>query len=142
MLPPLQTNYLNPNKENTATNDNPVEAAKTGLQGQVNAWNAGDLEQAMDFYWNSPEMLWISKSGIEKGWQPVLEMFQQDFKDRSTMGVYTYVPLHLEDLGKEATLFVFRWKIELEGKQLMGGISSQVWKKMNGKWVITSEHAS
>ncbi|RNI31169.1 YybH family protein [Rufibacter latericius] len=125
-----------------ASIENPVEAAKKGLDGQVTAWNAGNLEEAMDFYWNSPEMLWISKNGVEKGWQPVLEMFQQDFKDRSTMGTYTYEPLHLETMGKEAALYVFRWKIELDGKRLMGSVSSQVWKKMNGKWVITSEHAS
>ncbi|GGK65902.1 DUF4440 domain-containing protein [Rufibacter glacialis] len=131
--------------ENTlsvAASETPLEAAKIGLQGQVDAWNAGNTEQAMDFYWNSPEMLWISKTGVEKGWQPVWEMFQQDFQDRSTMGQYSYEPLHLEALGKEAALYVIQWKIELDGKRLMGGVSSQIWKKMDGKWVIASEHAS
>jgi len=119
-----------------------VQEVKKALEGQITAWNNGDLETAMTFYWNSPEMLWISKSGTEKGYQEVYDMFLQDFKDRSKMGVYTYEPLHIEQVSKDAVYFVFRWKIELDGKRLMGGVSSQVWKKLDGRWVVTSEHAS
>lgn len=122
--------------------NSPIAEVKQALDGQVNAWNAGDLEQAMAFYWNSPDMCWISKSGVEKGYQEVLEMFHHDFADRSTMGVYTYEPLHIEQLSPEAVYYVFRWKIELDGQRLMGGVSSQVWKKVLGRWVATSEHAS
>ncbi|MER2996069.1 YybH family protein [Pontibacter populi] len=119
-----------------------VQEVKQALEGQISAWNKGDLETAMTFYWNSPEMLWISKAGTEKGYQEVYDMFLQDFTDRSKMGVYSYEPLHIEQVSKEAVYFVFRWKIELDGKRLMGGVSSQVWKKLNGRWVVTSEHAS
>lgn len=119
-----------------------VQEVRQALEGQVSAWNSGNLETAMAYYWNSPEMLWISKNGTEKGYQQVYEMFLQDFQDRSKMGVYTYEPLHIEQISKEAVYFVFHWKIELDGKRLMGGVSSQVWKKLEGRWVVTSEHAS
>lgn len=119
-----------------------VQEVKQALEGQIAAWNKGDLETAMTFYWNSPEMLWISKNGTEKGYQEVYDMFLNDFKDRSQMGNYSYEPLHIEQVSKDAVYFVFRWKIELDGKRLMGGVSSQVWKKLNGRWVATSEHAS
>ena len=119
-----------------------VQEVKRALEGQISAWNKGDLETAMTFYWNSPEMLWISKGGTEKGYKEVYDMFLQDFKDRSQMGVYSYEPLHIEQVSKEAVYFVFRWKIELDGKGLMGGVSSQLWKKLDGRWVVTSEHAS
>ncbi|NEM98019.1 YybH family protein [Pontibacter burrus] len=119
-----------------------VHEVKQALEGQIAAWNKGDLETAMTFYWNSPEMLWISKNGTEKGYQEVYDMFLNDFKDRSQMGVYSYEPLHIEQVAKETVYFVFRWKIELDGKRLMGGVSSQVWKKLNDRWVATSEHAS
>ncbi|WP_238395743.1 YybH family protein [Pontibacter pudoricolor] len=119
-----------------------VQEVKKALEGQISAWNKGDLETAMTFYWNSPEMLWISKGGTEKGYQQVYDMFLQDFADRSKMGVYSYEPLHIEQVSKEAVYFVFRWKIELDGKRLMGGVSSQVWKNISDRWVVTSEHAS
>lgn len=114
---------------------------KTALAAQVAAWNAGDLEKAMDFYWNSPEMLWISRSGIDKGYTPVFESYKKDFADKSKMGIYSFEPLHIEKLSKTAVYYVFRWKIELNGKRKMGGVSSQVWKKIKGRWLIVSEHA-
>lgn len=119
-----------------------IQAVQQALDGQVQAWNNGDLGTAMAFYWNSPEMLWISKTGVEKGYQQVLDMFRADFADARRMGIYTYEPLHIEQLSPEAVYYVFRWKIEREGKRLMGGVSSQLWKNVNGSWVATAEHAS
>lgn len=119
-----------------------TQQVQQALEGQISAWNKGDLETAMTYYWNSPDMLWISKNGTDKGYQEVYDMFLQDFADRSKMGIYTCEPLHIEQVSESAVYFAFRWKIELEGKQLMGGVSSQVWKKLNGRWVVTSEHAS
>jgi hypothetical protein len=108
--------------------DNTAVAVQKALDGQVAAWNAGDLEKAMAFYWNSPELLWINKAGIQKGYQPVLDDFRKSYTDKSTMGTYSYEPLHIETLSANSAYFVFKWKIELNGKRLMGGISSQVWK--------------
>lgn len=119
-----------------------VQAVQQALDGQVEAWNKGDLEKAMTFYWNSPEMLWISKAGVERGYQEVLDMFRVDFADPTQMGIYTYEPLHIEQLSPEAVYYVFRWKIEKDDAILMGGVSSQLWKKIEDKWVATSEHAS
>ena len=128
----------------TATRAEPtaVKRVKAALDGQVAAWNAGNLEKAMAYYWNSPKMLWISRSGVSKGYQSVFEGYKKDYADRSKMGVYSYTPLHIEKLSKSSVLYVYRWKIELNGKRTMGGVSSQVWKKINGRWLIISEHAS
>lgn len=120
----------------------PVRSVQKALAGQVAAWNAGDLEAAMAFYRNSPDMIWISKSGVDKGYQSVLDAYLKDFADRTKMGLYSYEPLHIESLSSACVYYVFRWRIELAGKRLMGGISSQLWKRIDGRWVITSEHAS
>lgn len=121
---------------------NAIHAVQQALDGQVQAWNSGDLEKAMTYYWNSPEMLWINTTGVEKGCQEVLDMFRKNFADASQMGIYTYTPLYIEQLSEEVVYYVFRWQIEREGKRLMGGISSQIWKNVNARWVVTSEHAS
>jgi ketosteroid isomerase-like protein len=131
---------------NTMTNMthsiDPATEVKKALDGQVNAWNNGDLEKAMTWYWNSPEILWVSKSGIQKGYQPVLDGFRQEFADKSKMGIYSYEPLHIEEISGSSVYFVIRWKIVLNGQKIMGGVSSQVWKKIADEWVITAEHAS
>jgi len=51
----------------------PTTEVIKSLDEQAAAWNNGELEKAMKYYWNSPEMLWVSKAGIMKGYQPVLE---------------------------------------------------------------------
>ena len=119
-----------------------IPQVKAALQDQVDAWNSGRLEDAMAYYYNSPELLWISRAGIEKGYQPIYESYLNDFSDRKTMGVYTYEPLHIGELSRKTVYYVYRWKIDLNGKKLMGGVSSQIWKKTTGGWKIFTEHAS
>jgi ketosteroid isomerase-like protein len=120
----------------------PVTVVKKAMDSQVTAWNSQDLEKAMRVYRNSPEMLWINKGGISKGYQPILEEYKKEYTDKSKMGTYSYESLHIEEISPRAVYFVIHWKIELNGKRLMGGISSLLWKKTDGNWVITSEHAS
>ena len=119
-----------------------TEKVKAALDGQVNAWNSGKLEEAMAYYHNSPELLWISRTGLEKGYEPIFQSYLIDFKDRSLMGFYNYEPLYIEALSRKKVYYVYRWKIEQNGKKLMGGVSSQIWKKSNKRWLIFSEHAS
>jgi hypothetical protein len=45
-----------------------ITEVKQALDEQVEAWNKGELEQAMSYYWESPDMLWISRNGTEQGW--------------------------------------------------------------------------
>jgi len=61
-------------------------------------------------------MVCISRSGIENGYQPVLDSYRTDFADKTKMGVYTYEPLHIEKLSNNSVYYVFRWKIERDGK--------------------------
>lgn len=121
---------------------NAAREVKKALEGQISAWNKGKLEEAMAFYWNSKQMLWISKSGVERGFEEVLNVYRNEFADSRDMGVYSYEPLHLEEVSPDAVYFVFRWEINLDDNKLMGGVSSQLWKKKDGRWVITLEHAS
>lgn len=78
-----------------------TDQVKTALEGQIKAWNSGQLEDAMAYYRDSPDLLWISKAGIEKGYQAIYESYLKDFKDRSTMGTFTYEPLYIEALSKK-----------------------------------------
>ena len=119
-----------------------TEKVKAALDGQVKAWNSGKLEEAMAYYYNSPELLWISRAGIEKGYEPIFQSYLKDFENRALMGTYNYEPLYIEALSGKMVYYVYRWKIELNGRKLMGGVSSQVWKKSGKRWLIFSEHAS
>jgi hypothetical protein len=120
----------------------PVTEVKAALQSQVDAWNKADLEKAMNYYWHSDSVVWINAYGVTKGFDWVWEDYKKMYSDKSKMGYFSYTPLHIEKISDESVMYVYKWKIEHEGVKKMGGISSQIWRKIKGSWVITSEHAS
>ena len=111
------------------------------MDGMVMAWNDQKLEEALSYYWNSPDLVWINRTGVDKGYQPIFYAYLQDFQDRSKMGTYTYKLLHEEVLGSNAVFTTIEWKITM-AEDTIGGVSSFIWKKIDGRWVITKEHAS
>jgi len=117
-------------------------AARAGLQAQVSAWNRGDLEAALDTYWNAPQMTWISRSGVERGFATFANAMRKDFADPAAMGIYSAEVLDARGLGPETGMVVFRWEILRAGKRVMGGTSTQIWRHLDGKWKAVLEHAS
>ena len=121
----------------------PVEEALAALRTQMDAWNKQDLEAALSYYWNSPEMTWVNRKGVSFGIQEFAQSMRQDFTDRSKMGTYDGKVLHATELRPDLVLIVLDWKIvDSSGKKLMGGVSSQLWQKMPGGWKAVFEHAS
>ena len=109
----------------------------------MDAWNRGDLEQALFYYWDSPDMTWVNRKGISFGREEFAAAMRSEFADRSTMGSYTSKILQSKELNPDAVLLVLDWSIrEGSGKQLMGGISSQIWQRFSDGWKAVFEHAS
>jgi hypothetical protein len=117
-------------------------AAHAGLQAQVEAWNRGDLEAALSTYWDAPQMTWVSRSGVERGFASFADGMRKDFADPAAMGAYSVEVLDVRGLGPETGSVVFRWQISRAGKRVMGGTSTQIWCRVKGTWKAVLEHAS
>ena len=120
----------------------PVTEVQALLDSQVAAWNSGEPDKAMSVYYDSPEMLWVNRTGIRKGYEPIRASYQRAPAQRSRLGTYSYEPLHIEQLSPNCVLFVIKWKVEANGRSTMSGVSSMVWKRIKRKWVIAAELAS
>ncbi len=121
----------------------PVAEVKAALDAQVAAWNSGEVENINSVYYDSPEMLWVNRTGIRKGSAPVRASYRRASASRSpAAGVYSYEPLHVERLSPNCVYFVMKWKYEQPGRNAMNGVTSLIWRKINRKWVIVAEHAS
>ena len=120
----------------------PAADARAALQAQVAAWNRGDLDGALAAYWNSPEIAWVGKSGVGKGYNSFADAMRSDFSDPSKMGVYQAEVLDGRTVGPDAALLVLRWSITRDGRRIMGGVSTQLWRKKGERWVAVLEHAS
>src|SRR5688500_5768863 len=119
-----------------------LSEVKAALDEQVAAWNEGTSEKPTSVYHDSPEMLWVNRTGIRKGFEPVRAAYRRDSNSRPSIGTYSYEPLHIERLSPSCVYFVIQWKIDRNGRSAMNGVTSMVWKRVNKKWVIAAEHAS
>jgi ketosteroid isomerase-like protein len=121
----------------------PAEEARNGFAQQRVAWNRGDLEGALDLYWNSPELTFVDGSGVRRGFAAFAADLRKDFAGRTdAMGSYAGEVLEARDVDADTGLLVVRWAITRDGRRLMGGVSTQLWERAGGRWRIVFEHAS
>lgn len=121
----------------------PAAGAQAGFQGQMDAWNKGDLEGALQFYADSPDLLFVNRGGVERGLADFAKAMRADFGGKpETMGIYSGEVLEARDLGPDHALLVVRWSIMRGEKRLFGGISTQIWERIGAHWRIAVEHAS
>ena len=120
----------------------PIAEVQALLDSQVSAWNGGAPDKATSVYYDSPDMLFVNRTGIRKGYEPIRASYQRAPAQRARLGTYSYEPLHIERLSPNCVFFVIKWKVEAGGRSTMSGVSSMVWKRINKKWVIAAEHAS
>ena len=120
----------------------PLAEVTAILDSQVTAWNSGEQNNSTSIYYDSPEMLWVNRTGIRKGYEPIRATYQRAPARTPRLGTYSYETLHLEQLSRDCVFFVIKWKVEQPGRTPMNGVTSMVWKRINKKWVVAAEHAS
>lgn len=117
--------------------------AEREIAAQVEMWNRGDLEAALQTYCRDSEITWVSGTGLSHGYERFAQSMREEFgRGRAAMGTLAVDVLESRDLGDGGSLVVVRWSITRDGQRLMGGISSQLWAECAGRTRITFEHAS
>ena len=108
---------------------------------QEAAWNEGNLDAFMDGYWHSDSLTFVGKSGLKKGWQTTLDGYKKGYPDKETMGKLRFDVLKAEMLGRKSVHIIGRWTL-FRTIGDVGGYFSLLFKKINGKWYIISDHTS
>lgn len=111
------------------------------MQKQEKAWNSFNIDDFMSYYWNSDSLMFIGSKGITFGWKQTLENYKKNYKTPELMGVLSFTNLSAEKLSDEAVYIIGRWQIQRKELSI-GGNYTLLWKKLNGKWVITRDHTS
>lgn len=112
------------------------------LEGQTQAWNKGDLEAFMQGYWKSDSLAFIGSKGITYGWQNTLNGYQKGYPDQASRGTLRFDILRVELLGKDAAFVIGKFHLTRPEKGDANGHFTLLWKKIKGKWVITTDHSS
>ena len=114
---------------------------KKVLFDQQAAWNSGDIEAFMEGYWNSPELSFIGKSGITKGWDETLLNYKKGYPNKDAMGQLTFEVKKLRALSESVCIMNGKYTLQRKTDQ-PSGYFTLIWEKIDGRWLITSDHTS
>ena len=111
------------------------------IQASQDAWNAGDIPGFMDAYHRGDDMRFASGGTVTFGWQATLDRYQARYTDRSIMGTLTFSDLDVTLLGPESALVFGKWELQ-RAEDRPHGLTSLVFRRIDGEWRIVHDHTS
>ena len=111
------------------------------MKKQEAAWNKADIDGFMAYYWKSDSLKFIGSKGITYGWQKTLDNYKKNYPTSEAMGILTFENSTIEQLSPTRIFVIGKWDLKRKVGDV-GGHYSLLWKKINGKWVITVDHTS
>lgn len=125
----------------TANNKTAEAAIRAVIEAQAAAWNRGDIKGYMDGYDRSPDTEFVGGDSITRGWQQVLDRYQQKYTSRELMGTLTFSDLKISVLSKDAALVLGRWRLKRANDEPHGTFTL-LFRKTKAGWRIVHDHSS
>jgi ketosteroid isomerase-like protein len=112
------------------------------LDRQTADWNAGNTTAFMNGYWQSDSLTFIGKVGVTYGYDNTLSNNKRRYPDRASMGTLKFTILKLEFQAKNVAYVIGKFHLTRPKVGDAEGYFTLLWRKINGKWVIISDHSS
>ena len=125
----------------TFAQSNDEKAIRKVLNDQVAAWNNGNIEGFMQGYWQNDSLMFIGSKGVKWGWKTTLENYKKGYPDTTAMGKLSFELLVVKKLSPEYYFIVGKWNLKRTIGDI-GGHYDLVFRKINGRWLIISDHTS
>lgn len=117
------------------------QAVRQVLATQQDAWNRGDIDAFMEYYWKSPELQFLGSKGPTYGWQNTLERYKKNYSNRDLMGQLKFDILNLNQRSKKVITVLGKFTLIRKNDE-PSGYFLLVFQKIKGKWVIVADHTS
>jgi len=111
------------------------------MNDQMEAWNKADINRFMQAYWKSDSLMFIGKEGVTYGWEKTRESYIKGYPDTASMGKLNFTIKHVKRLSVLYYHVVGKWHLTRTDGNLSGHFTL-LFKKINNKWVIVSDHSS
>ena len=111
------------------------------LTRQTQAWNRGDIDAFMIGYWENDSLMFIGKSGVTYGYKNTLSNYKKNYPDTTVMGKLTFTLIQLKQLSPEYFHVTGKYYLTRTIGDASGHFTL-VFRKINGKWMIISDHSS
>ena len=111
------------------------------LAKQNAAWNRGDVEAFMVGYWENDSLMFIGKSGVTYGYKNTLANYKKNYPDTTVMGKLTFTLIQVKQLSPEYFHVTGKYYLTRTIGDASGHFTL-MFRKINGKWVVISDHSS
>ena len=111
------------------------------LHIQDTAWNEGDIDGFMEYYQKSEDLRFASGGNINRGWQATIDGYKNRYPNTDAMGKLSFSDMEIKVLSPEYAQVFGRWELTRKLDK-PGGLFTLLMQKIDGKWVIISDHTS
>ena len=110
------------------------------LAKQKTAWNQGDIEGFMRYYWHSEDFTFQSGNNRILGWEALLARYRKNYSGEN-MGVLDFTDIIVRTLSEKSVLVLGRWQVKRKDETL-GGLFTIVLQHKSEGWRIIHDHTS
>ena len=114
---------------------------KAMLNAQTAAWNQADVDGYMDGYWRSEKLRFGSGDTVVYGWQATRDRYAERYDTPEKMGKLWMSDQVIEIFSDTDAMVFGRWHLQRTDEEL-GGLYTLHLKKIDGRWLIVSDHSS
>jgi len=118
----------------------PESAIKTVLDLQKGAWNRGDIEGFMAYYWKSDDLTFQSGGRRTRGWAAVMDRYRKNYAP-DKMGKLEFSDLEIRALSRDSAYVLGRFRLDLVGS-VREGVFTLIFRRMKDGWRIVHDHTS
>jgi ketosteroid isomerase-like protein len=111
------------------------------LNEQDAAWNRGDIEGFMKGYWENDSLMFVGKSGVTYGYNNTLKNYKKGYPDTAAMGKLSFEYIKIKKLSRKYYFVVGKWFLKRSIGDI-GGHYNLLFEKIDGRWVIITDHSS
>ena len=108
---------------------------------QEKAWNQGDIDSFMEGYLKSDFLVFSGSNGPVYGWNETKEKYKKSYPSKKIMGNLSFVVKNIKSISFDVALMIGEYQLKRSSGE-SSGYFTLVWKKINKKWLIVSDHTS
>jgi uncharacterized protein (TIGR02246 family) len=113
------------------------------LLTMLDRWNAHDIEEHLEVYWKSPELLVVVDSEQFNGWQQLHDSYINGYPDRNSMGFIEPKRIQVKLLKPDLALALTWWSVSFpSSKQKVVGNTTINLQKFDDGWKIVASHTT
>lgn len=121
--------------------DDDTAAINQVLAAQSAAWNRGDIDAFMEGYWKSDDLRFASGGTITYGWKTTRDRYKRNYPDKATMGTLAFTIQEVKVVSPDAAVIFGKWELTRKNDKPWG-LFTLTFRKIDGAWVIVSDHTS